>query len=86
MSNRCRFGGFHEMTYGERFVKCAKCFLVALWHTGTMLDGSVGQPHYTICKFQTELVPSWPLDGDFIPCALLLDRNTFPPPLATLVV
>lgn len=40
MSNRCRFGGFHEMTYGERFVKCAKCFLVALWHTGTMLDGS----------------------------------------------
>lgn len=28
------------MTYGEGFVKCAKCLLVSVRHTGAMLDGS----------------------------------------------
>ena len=45
---------FHDMTYGEGFVKCAKCLLVALWHTGTMLDGSVRSlTHCTACHYHT---------------------------------
>lgn len=36
------------MTFGEGFVKGARCLLVAVWYTGAMLDGtSLPATHYT---------------------------------------
>lgn len=48
------------MTYGEGFVRRAKCLLVAVWHTGAVLDGSSRlATHYV--KFELAL------DSDFTP-------------------
>lgn len=47
------------MTYGEGSVKCAKCLLVAVWHTGAGLDGSSWlATHCTLCKSRVELAHS----------------------------
>lgn len=47
------------MTYGEGFVERATCLLVAVWHTGAMLDGSSWlATHYTLCKSKIELARS----------------------------
>lgn len=74
------------MTYGEGFVRRAKCLLVAVWHTGAMLDGSSWlATHYTLCKFQIKLADSLPFDRDFTVFALPPrqpgQKNSFPPPL-----
>lgn len=67
------------MSYGEGFVRRAKCLSVAVWHTGAMLDGSSRlATHYTLCKSQIELARSLPFDSDFTPCVLLVGEKHSP--------